>query len=549
MTNPNKVQTNWLDRVVEAISPKMGFERRQYRAANAVAEAFNGGRKAKRLGFWNASKGDADADILPELQDLRAHCRDLVRNNPLAAGAINTKVSNIVGSGIRPQVKPDAEYLGWTPEKTEAWQRQVEMEWSLWADSPDSDLQRKNNFYSTIELVFRSMLENGDVLINLPFNATTGQVYNLRTQLIESDRLSNPGHKADGEVLNGNTLYGGVEKDKLGAPVAYHISDKHPGAITGVVKESWTRIQAYGTQTGRRNILHVFRQSRVDQTRGIPDLACVIQPLKQLQRYSEAEITAAVISAAFTVFVKGGDGKGFVGTDPNYREPSPYSPDGIGGSLGAPPEARQSNAVGLAPGAIINIGDEDVSFANPTRPNPAFDPFVMAVLRQIGTSLELPFEVLIKHFTASYSAARAALLEAWRYYLKMRSWLVDSACQPIYEEWLAEAVAMGRINAPGFFTDPARRKAYCRVMWVGPGRGQINPQAETSAAIERIEAGLSTIEKEAVEMDGSDWDVLHQQRIREKRKRVESGLELAVDAQSKPDPTKEDPADKPDTET
>jgi lambda family phage portal protein len=532
-----KARLNFIDRAVDFFNPKLGMERRKYRSMNAVADAWNGGSKAKRSGFWHASKGDADADILPELDDMRFHCRDLIRNNPLAAGAINTKVSNIVGAGIRAQIKPNAQYLGWTPEQAKAWEIHVENEWAMWNESADCDISRRLNFNAAIKLVFRSMLENGDILINLPFNATQGMVYNMRLQLIEADRLSNPNGKTDGEALkNGNAVYGGVEKDRLGAPVAYHISDQHPGANYKVKNEVWTRIQAYGKNTGRRNILHIYDPKRIDQTRGIPDLAAVIEPLKQLQRYSEAEIAAAVVSAAFTVFVKTTDAKDLdTGIDPEAREVSEYAPGGMGGSMMRPSYVDTTEReAGLAPGAMINLfPEEEVSFANPARPNPAFDPFVQAVLRQIGTALELPFEVLIKHFTASYSAARAALLEAWRYYLTMRSWLVDAACQPIYEEWLAEAVASGRVSAPGFFDDPAMRKAYTRVLWVGPGRGQINPQAETAAAIERIHNGLSTIEKEVAEMDGSDWEMLHQQSVKEKQARVTDGLELAVDAEIK----------------
>lgn len=103
--------------------------------------------------------------------------------------------------------------------------------------------------------------------------------------------------------------------------------------------------------------------------------------------------------------------------------------------------------IGLAPG-------EKVSSVDPGRPNAAFDPFVMAILRQIGVALEIPFELLVKHFTASYSAARAALLEAWKFFYTQRKWLADNFCQPVYEAWLTEAVLSGRVSAPGFFDDP-----------------------------------------------------------------------------------------------
>ena len=80
---------------------------------------------------------------------------------------------------------------------------------------------------------------------------------------------------------------------------------------------------------------------------------------------------------------------------------------------------------------------------NPGRPNPNFDPFVIAVLKQIGAALEIPYEILIMAFSSNYSASRAAILEFFKVVKMYRAWFVADFCQPIYEEWLSEAVAKG----------------------------------------------------------------------------------------------------------
>ena len=54
----------------------------------------------------------------------------------------------------------------------------------------------------------------------------------------------------------------------------------------------WTRVEARGELTGRRNIVHVITRERAGQLRGVPVLAPVLEALKQLGRYTEAEITA-----------------------------------------------------------------------------------------------------------------------------------------------------------------------------------------------------------------------------------------------------------------
>ncbi|XJI81796.1 phage portal protein (plasmid) [Escherichia coli] len=207
----------------------------------------------------------------------------------------------------------------------------------------------------------------------------------------------------------------------------------------GFVTRKWERIPAYGSKTGRRNILHVMQDfERPGQRRGVPVLAPVIEALKQLGRYTDAELVAAVVSGMFTVFIK---------TD---------APDGPVGESGIPQyeqiDNHDDNTQEMGNGSIVSLGEgESIDTANPGRPNTAFDGFVVAICRQIGAALELPYELLVKHFTASYSASRAALLEAWKMFRMRRDWMVQSFCQPIYEEWLTEAVAKGRVIAPGFF--------------------------------------------------------------------------------------------------
>jgi len=173
--------------------------------------------------------------------------------------------------------------------------------------------------------------------------------------------------------------------------------------------------------------------------------------------------------------------------------------------------------IGLAPG-------ESIHDSNPGRPNDSFDPFTQAILRQIGTALELPFEILVKHFTASYSAARAALLEAWKYFMTQRKWLADNFHRQIYEIWMTEAVALGRITAPGFLTDPARRQAYLGAQWVGPAKGQIDELKEIKAAHERVNMGVSTLSEVTAEMTGGDWEKKHPQSVKEFTARKDAGL-------------------------
>lgn len=509
------VKENWVDRAVRFVAPIHGAKRFRARLFEAGASAYVGASRSDRaLSQWNPQLGDADSDSIYDLDMLRARSRDLVRNAPLASGAINTVVTNVVGTGLLLEPQIDAKALGMSEDEAEAWQEQTEREWCLFSGSPEVDAARTLNFCGIQELAFRAVLESADVLVILPAIQRDGSPYRTKLQLVEADRLSNPDNSRDKDLLTG-----GVEKDETGAPVAYHVQSTHPGSTLTTKKTEWRRIPAYG-RGGRRNVLHLFKPLRPGQSRGVPYLAPVMKPLKQLDRYTDAEIMAAVISGMYTVFIKSDLGDGAM---------APMSPTSETGGTTSDEDYK------LAAGAIVGLAPgEDISTANPGRPNAAFDPFVQAVLRQIGVGLELPFEILIKHFTASYSAARAAILEAWKFFIMRRQWLAQNLCQPVYEAFLWEAVLSGRITAPGFVSDPLLRKAYCGALWIGPAKGMINEKAEVDAADLRVKMGISTLAEETAQLTGGDWDRKHEQSVRERRRRVRDGLELPLVQTSAP---------------
>jgi lambda family phage portal protein len=232
---------------------------------------------------------------------------------------------------------------------------------------------------------------------------------------------------------------------------------------------------------------------------------------------------AAVVSGMFTIFVKS-EGEGL----------------NLDGAMGTETGGSKSDAdLKLGYGAIVDLKpNESIESANPGRPNANFDPFFLAIVRQIGVGLEIPHEILLKSFTASYSASRAAMVEAWKFYKGRREWLVSSFCQPVYEAWLEEAVAIGRIDAPGFFDDPAIRKAYCGVTWHGDAMPQIDPVKEVDAASRRIQAGLSTHARETAALTGADWSTEHTILAAEIKERQEKGTIIDLNPESFGDPSK-----------
>ncbi len=502
---PLDIQPSLLDKAISFISPKTGLARMRDRVQMAVAGQWYGARFDRRAtANWMPYGGSADSDTVYDLRWLRNRSRDCMRNNPLALGAVNTVTTTAIGSGLVMRSQIDAFALGMTPEEAQAWQAKTEREFKLWAkDASACDATRTNDFYALQNLAFRSALESGDVFASLPMIARRGSVYGTKVQLIEADRVQNKDYG-----INTEALAQGVQMDAQGAPIAYHILRHHPGGLM-LPSLVWDVVPAFGAKSGRRNIVHLYDKRRPGQSRGVPYIAPVIELLKQLTDYTQAEVTAAVISGMFTVFVTSENGQGLDMGDGSH-----------------PGTAKAGDPLMMGNGAILDLAPgEDVKFADPKRPNVAFDPFVMAVLRQVGVALELPFEVLVKHFTASYSAARAALIEAWRFYKTRREWLASMFCQPVYEAWMEEAIALGRIDAPGFFDDPYIRAAYLGTAWIGDAPGQLDPLKEVNAAKGRLELNISSYADECVALTGADWEAMIQRRAREEKTLEALGLQ------------------------
>jgi lambda family phage portal protein len=510
---------NILDKAIAAVSPIAGYRRATARAALSILNNGTGygnygaSHTSRAMRSWHVGGGSSKEDIEDNLDTLRKRSRDAYMGIPLAAGALKTLRTNVVGSGLVPTPQVDADYLHLTEEQADQLQAQITREFNLWADSTACDASGMDNFWRMQTLAFTSFLMNGDAFAAVQYRERPNWPYALQLRLIEADQVCSPGRsdrlapcKVGGEDVF--QIVQGVETNEAGEIIAYWVANRHPLEYDNPVPLAWNRVEAHDPATGAPNILCITQRERAGQRRGVPLLAPVLESLKQLGRYTDAEITAAVISAMFTVFVKS-------------QNPSDGRPFGEMIPAEELIDSADQSSIELGPGAIIDLNPgEEVQFADPKHPNTGYDDFTNATIRLIGAGLEIPPEVMMKQFTTSYSAARGALNEFWRTCSMQRDWFTDDFCQPVYEEWFAEAVARGRIHAPGFFTDPARRKAYTACAWNGPARTNLNPVQEVDAAIKRVDAGFSTAQEETAQMTGGDYNRNIKLRVTEaKRKR------------------------------
>lgn len=498
---------NVIDRLVSAIDPVAGIKRQQARVTmGKLREIQNSGydhsgasSTKKSMAGWVHSSLSPKEDIDYNLDTLRQRSRDLYMSSPIATSAVKNNRTNVVGSGLQLKSTIDYASLGITREQAIDYETQIEREFGLWATSKLSDTLGLNDFYELQQLGMMSWLINGDVFVVMKHRKRTPYMpYGLNLHMVEADRVSTPnastkGRSVVGKAATGNSIVSGVETDVSGMVVAYHFCSAYPNSSDSL-RKTWQRVEARGAKTGNPNVLHIMESERCEQYRGIPYLAPVIEALKQITRYTEAEIMAAVVTAFFTAFIKTTGDRTEIPMGESIAEADRVAVD------------DEAPNYQLGAGTINVLGEgEDVTFANPTRPASGFDMFVTAISTQIGAALEVPAEMLLKRFSSSYSASRAAFLEAWKAFKMRRVWFAKDFCQPVYELFLADAVALGRLRLPGFFVDPIIKRAWCGAQWNGPSQGQIDPTKEVEASIMKVAHGFSTHAKETMELTGGDF--------------------------------------------
>ena len=454
---------------------------------------------------WIVEAGNAEDNIDLYSSTLRQRSRDLYTGGGLARSGVNTLTTSVVGWGIMPKPKIDGDMLGLSDEAREETERNILREWRLWAENKMCDAERQKNFYDLQQLAFLSMLMSGDVFVLFGMKENARTPYQTTIRLLESDRICTPdssGSSESRETDGGGRIIDGIEIDKEGMVIRYYVASRSPIAENDSGELTWTPIDAFGNDTGYENMLHIMTHERPEQRRGVPLVAAEIEALKQFSRYMNAEIAGKLVSAMLTVFITSKDDDGKAGMEDAVNEDEKVTNDEL--------------KLELAPGAIYDLPPgKGIETVDPKRSDTQFEIFVNTCIMVIASSMGIPKEVLVKKFENNYSASRAALLDFWRTVKVYRRRFNTGFNQPIYEQWLAEAVAAGRIEAPGFFDDPAIRQAWCGCTWMGASMGHVDPLKEVEAAERRIANNISTQEQEASEYNGNDWADIVRQRRRE----------------------------------
>lgn len=480
-------------------------------------------RQRQQTAGWLVSPKPSSAETAAARQTVAARARDLVRNSGVASGAMRKARAQTIGPGFRLRAKPDAEQLGVDPKAAVAFGRDLEAVWNRWAFDPkrQCDVARRRTFGQISRTLWSERFQTGENLAVIRWQEDRGTAFATCIQEIDPDRLSNRNDAPDTDLHRQ-----GIHFAETGEPIAYDIRERHQADYVAAAKVfEWTTLPRRG-EDGRRIVVHGFAGDRAEQIRGISPFAPILTAFRNVDRFSESEIGAAIINATFAAFIKSG-------FDPLATAEALGLDQGqMTGAVNGWQDARlamygeggltihDNKIPALAPG-------DDVEINNTTRQVGNFAAFKKAFLQDIAAALGLPYPVLSENWEGvSYSSARAALAETWRIVTEDREDFISDTIDPVYYEVMTEAFWRGYLVEPdGWPPFEGNEVAYLNADWTGPGRGYVDPEKEARANLLLWRMGAKTLDQICAEQ-GLYWEDVIAQTAQELARMKELGLTM-----------------------
>ena len=250
------------------------------------------------------------------------------------------------------------------------------------------------------------------------------------------------------------------------------------------------------------HVIHVFRQDRPGQHRGIPEITPALPLFAQLRRFTLAVLGAAEAAADFA---------GILYTD----APANGEADSV----------EPMDSIELERNMLLTMpGGWKMSQVEPMQPATTYAEFKKEILNEIARCLNMPFNVAAGNSSGyNYASGR---LDHQTYFKSIRvdqAFMAQRVLDRILGAWLWEfaAVLGGEMDVPMHGT------FYNRVLpdhqWFWDGMEHVDPAKEAKAQETRLKNLTTTLAHEYARQ-GKDWESELRQRAREKALMRELGL-------------------------
>lgn len=449
------IRWSLLDSLIGQFSP--GAARRRYVeriAIDNLRRSYDGASRGRSTDGWTAGNRSADAEVGAAGALLRDRMRDLVRNDALAAQAVQVLVNNIVGPGIRPRAKSSNKALN----------KRVN---ALWKEFERTcDFHGHTDFHGLTALAVREMVEGGEALAVQRFQRG-GQVP-LKIELREGDHL-------DGSKVmfgaDGARIDQGIEYDASGRRVAFWMFPDHPGGSS----------MAFGRRSTSERVpadavSHLFERQRV-QNRGVPWGTAAMRAMRDFGDWHRAELARKKTEACLAAIVV---------SDEAGSPPTSTGPNGGHGIGHAITDSSGNIIESFEPGMIgYSFDGRDIKFNQPSSAGGVGE-WTKTQMHIIAAGFRVPYALMSGDMSnANFSSSRVGLNE-FRRMVEQVQWqtVIPMFCQPIWDWFVLACRTAGRLpmgDAP------------IPVEWAPPRFESVNPKQDAEADLVEVRAGFATL--------------------------------------------------------
>lgn len=446
--------------------------------------SFKGAKMSRFTNWLMSSFSPINKQLKGDLKELIIRSRDLAKNNEVFRSHLNNMEKSIIGrQGFRLQsLVKDIE--GKLDEDANI---EIEKAWFDFGKRVNGFIE-KSGTQGDIDLdilILRTLIIDGQVFIRV--DKTAKNQYGISFELLDS--LTVDTTKNQLATPTQNAIVMGVQIDRFNRPIQYWIRENNG--------ENYNTGKLYTVPADQ--IIHIYKQQFVGQTRGFGDIVASIDSLKQLDDFAVSELIAAKISACQGVFYeRTGDTAG------DFLDQSSDDIQDKGTFL-------QEIAPGIA--SIVPQG-YTVKSLTPTHPNTNFAGFVKAIVRRIASACGVSYNRLSHDYEAvNYSSLREAALDEAKTYANVQRFIIDNWKNIEYQLFLRSYI----INFPQTKLKPVRYKDYLDYHFISRKDAMFDEAKEIIAVERRLAMGLSNpiIELEARGYDPQQilegwktWDML-----------------------------------------
>ena len=492
-----------------------GEPRKSAFSRSGGATSFDGARTSDRLPgmLWSNSTRSINSILDQELVHLWDHVDDLYRNDSYAASAVNGRVNNVVGRGygLQARVSPDSVLVpegAIDRELANEINKIIEARWNLACKSPGVS----SGYKEVMRLAQRSKALYGESIIHYVISDNEWQPVKL--EVIHPRRLADPtgsyvyrnGERVQLTPDEQKNTRMGVRRDPLtGEVLAYYIQ-------TSEVDDTKDMTYMFA-EVAAEDIIHSFEAKWPGQVRGIPWMAPVVNELKDIKDFAEANLVSEQVSACFSAFIK-------------KSNSTPYD-EAVANSVDEDSDTGM-RIEELEPGMVQYLSsDEDVVFTNPNKPGATLGPYMEWRLRNIASGLDYPYELLAKDYSrTTYSSGRLSLIDGRNTFQVWQQDDIREIWSRVYSRFV-EALVLHDALPISALQYNELKLAVLEHEFVPEGWDWIDPVKDVRASNDSIEGGINT-KSDILASQGRDYETVLATRTRERLLEVEADAQVAL---------------------